>query len=121
MTNKPVRYLVNSHWHWDHWGGNEAFAKAYPGLQIITHEKTLAMMRDVEPRWNEKGVTEELPGFVAEQEKQLADAKAKGLAADRIQRFSARVSANRDFMQQKQSLHKTYPTKTFADKMMMIV
>src|ERR1051325_8631434 len=35
LSTKPVRYLVNSHWHWDHWGGNDVFEKAFPGLQII--------------------------------------------------------------------------------------
>ena len=23
ITNKPIKYLVNSHWHGDHTGGNE--------------------------------------------------------------------------------------------------
>src|SRR5579884_1744828 len=38
LTNRPVRYVVNSHWHWDHWYGTEVYAKAFPGLQVITHE-----------------------------------------------------------------------------------
>ena len=25
LTDKPVRYLVNSHWHWDHWYGAETY------------------------------------------------------------------------------------------------
>jgi glyoxylase-like metal-dependent hydrolase (beta-lactamase superfamily II) len=35
LTDKPVRTLINSHWHMDHWGGNDAYAKAFPGLQIV--------------------------------------------------------------------------------------
>src|ERR1700722_10749511 len=27
MTDQPVRYLVNSHWHWDHWYGSEVYRK----------------------------------------------------------------------------------------------
>ena len=49
LTDKPVRYLVNSHWHWDHWGGNQVFLEANPALQIISHEKNLEMMATVEP------------------------------------------------------------------------
>ena len=56
LTDKPVRYLVNSHWHWDHWGGNQTYLAAFPGLQIITHEKTRELMLTVEPRWNDKGL-----------------------------------------------------------------
>ena len=40
MTTKPVRVLINSHWHMDHWLGNAAYADAFPGLQIIATTET---------------------------------------------------------------------------------
>lgn len=39
-TNRPVRYIVNTHHHGDHTTGNEAFLAAYPGAEIIGHMKT---------------------------------------------------------------------------------
>ena len=36
IPNKPIRYLVNTHHHWDHSGGIRAFAAE--GATIVTHE-----------------------------------------------------------------------------------
>jgi cyclase len=44
LTNKPVRVLINSHWHMDHWMGNAAYADAFPGLQIIATTETRDFM-----------------------------------------------------------------------------
>ena len=35
ITNKPVRYVVNTHFHYDHTDGNSVFG---PEVQIIAHE-----------------------------------------------------------------------------------
>ena len=43
-TDKPVRYVVNTHWHYDHNGGNSAYVEAYPNVVIIAHSETRAMM-----------------------------------------------------------------------------
>src|SRR5262245_64292870 len=40
VTPKPVTILINSHWHQDHWSGNDEYAKAFPGLRIIATERT---------------------------------------------------------------------------------
>jgi len=36
VTDKPVRFLVNTHWHFDHTGGNENIGKA--GSIIVAHD-----------------------------------------------------------------------------------
>jgi cyclase len=36
ISDKPIRWLINTHWHSDHTGGNENLAKA--GAMIFAHE-----------------------------------------------------------------------------------
>ena len=38
ISRQPVRYLVNTHWHWDHVGGDGLFGKA--GAVIFSSEQT---------------------------------------------------------------------------------
>src|SRR5215213_3983074 len=40
LTDKPVRYVINTHWHDDHIMGNVAYREAFPGADFIAHEKT---------------------------------------------------------------------------------
>jgi len=42
VTNKPVRFVVNTHWHFDHTGGNENLGKT--GAVIIAHENVRKRM-----------------------------------------------------------------------------
>lgn len=42
ITDEPLRYVVNTHWHWDHTGGNENFGLA--GKTIVAHENTYVRM-----------------------------------------------------------------------------
>ncbi|MEX2283756.1 MAG: MBL fold metallo-hydrolase [Gemmatimonadota bacterium] len=41
ITSKPVRYVVNTHFHFDHAHGNQIYA---PGVEILGHEFTHQML-----------------------------------------------------------------------------
>ena len=42
LTDKPLRFVVNTHWHGDHTGGNENMGKA--GALIVAHENVRKRM-----------------------------------------------------------------------------
>ena len=50
ITDKPIRFLVNTHWHGDHVGGNENFA--HGGTVIVAHEAVRERMSIRQDRGN---------------------------------------------------------------------
>ena len=40
MTKQPIRKIINTHFHWDHWQGNEVYANANPGVEVVASEHT---------------------------------------------------------------------------------
>jgi len=69
-TQKPVAWLVNTHWHFDHTAGNAAYAAAFPGLQIVAHEHTAKLIASFNP-----GAIERYPGRQQRFEKMLQSGK----------------------------------------------
>ena len=64
ITDKPIKYAINTHWHTDHVGGNEAFL---PQTTIISHEFTRKIIA--------KRRKEQEEGKVDESLKQLGEFK----------------------------------------------
>jgi glyoxylase-like metal-dependent hydrolase (beta-lactamase superfamily II) len=44
LSDKPIRYILNTHVHRDHAGANEPILKASPGAKIVAHENVLKVM-----------------------------------------------------------------------------
>src|SRR5688572_31631855 len=42
ITDRPVRFVLNTHWHFDHTGGNENMGKA--GALVIAHDNVRRRM-----------------------------------------------------------------------------
>jgi glyoxylase-like metal-dependent hydrolase (beta-lactamase superfamily II) len=44
LTPKPVRTIINTHWHDDHVVGNQVYRDAFPGVEIIAHARSADAM-----------------------------------------------------------------------------
>lgn len=72
LTAKPIRYLVNTHWHADHVSGNGEYKAAFPGLTIISTPETHERLSNPLPQYDDlTQMDQALPYF----KKLLADGK----------------------------------------------
>jgi len=74
MTKKPVRYIVNSHFHWDHSQGTPAYRSIAPGAQVITSVATRDLLSSEAPKRVKQSVESAL-AQLPEHRKRLEAAK----------------------------------------------
>lgn len=70
ITNNPVSFLINTHWHDDHVIGNAAWRKAYPGIRFIGHASLREYLPTTGAR-NRQGMIEGAPKFAAQMQAQM--------------------------------------------------
>jgi cyclase len=115
ITDRPVRYVVNSHWHWDHWYGSEVYAREFPGLTVVAHEATRRMMLGPALEFNRPGIESQLPAYIASLEPRLAAAEASQPPAPGAAALRRRVEDARFFLEQKRGVRHVFPSLTFSD------
>jgi glyoxylase-like metal-dependent hydrolase (beta-lactamase superfamily II) len=110
VTHKPVRYLVNTHFHYDHTQGTPEYVKQFSKLDIVASEKTKSLMAELtEKRLRES--LEKVPASIAKARENAAKAKTaeeRAYYADEAAQFQAYLNEMEDY-------HVALPTITFAD------
>lgn len=104
LTNKPIKYAVNSHYHLDHTGGNQVLAAR--GVPIIAHENVMQWQTVKNKRF--LPAPEELQKRKADAEKQLIETSAE--QADRRAQLERQIRRLDAMM----AIKLTNPTKTFS-------
>jgi cyclase len=116
LTPQPVRYVVNSHWHWDHWYGTEVYQQAFPDVRIVAHEKTRSLMMGPALEFNKPGIERQLPSYLQALENNIATA-AGNPAAPELARMKRLLADDRFFLNQKVNVHLVFPNLTYADRL----
>lgn len=121
-TTKPVRFVINTHWHDDHVMGNEAYRQAWPGVTFISHPVARdSIVAEVLPSLRVNRETE-YPGMVRRLEARLASGKtAQGTPltpADRA-RLRDQLRLYRFFLQDTRGVTVVPPDLTVADSLVL--
>jgi len=114
ITDKPVRYLVNSHYHFDHAHGNQAFPRE---VEIIGHSFTRQKLNgeigNVLEENTFRSFSDGVPTTVANLERQAASEQDSSRRAQ----LEQRAQVQRDYMNAIPEVMPTPPNITLEEKM----
>lgn len=121
LTSQPIRYVVNSHWHWDHWYGTEVYTRAFPEVKVIAHERTRALMAGPAIEFNRPGLEAQLPRYLAGIEQRIAKTETTTPMPPELPRLKRALEDGRFFLEQKKAVQHTLPTLTFANTLTLMM
>jgi cyclase len=114
VTDKPVRYLANSHFHWDHTQGDITYKKADAEIEIIASNATKQLMMTLQ-RDRLKESLDTVPGLidaVRSRQSRATTAQEREWCEDQLRQLRAYQQEMKDYPLE-------LPTLTF-DKMHVI-
>src|ERR1700681_5009518 len=110
VTTKPVRYLVNSHFHWDHTQGDAAYKAGGAKVDIIASEATKQLMTQL----SRNRLKESLDG-VPQQIDDVQARLAKATSGADKERYTELIRQLKAYQTEMKSYTLELPTITFAN------
>ena len=114
VTKQPVRKLINTHFHWDHWQGNEVYAAASSDLEIITSERTRYNLTTPDVGVGGVPYIETQLATLPKEIEQLKDEVRRAGSPELKARLEVNLQQAEAFLEELKGLKPALPTRTVA-------
>ena len=119
LTDKPIRTVVNTHWHYDHTDGNSVFG---PEVQIIATDYVRQQLATFDVLHNEPFRTSTItagPALIAGFQKQIAAEKDPQPRAALQKKLADTEAALKEFEHDKTEIKPTPPNLTYTNRLVL--
>jgi cyclase len=121
ITKQPIKRVINTHFHWDHWQGNQVYKEAYPGLEIIASERTLENL--TRPNAGNGGIPniETQREMLPKEIEKLGNELASSTDPAQKLRLESNLLQTQAYFEELKNIQPALPTRTFDKTVSLVV
>jgi glyoxylase-like metal-dependent hydrolase (beta-lactamase superfamily II) len=121
LTDKLVRYVVNTHWHDDHHAGNQVYRDAFPGVQFVGHVRTREELSTTGAE-NRRQALAAAPGFAKTLRRLVDEGKSRAGAAltgEEREAYLSDAGLVERYGRELPGVEVVYPTIAISDRLVL--
>jgi cyclase len=114
ITKMPVRKIINTHFHWDHTQGNQAYTQVNPKVEIIASERTRENLKSADAGAGGYGYIEKQLAAVPKEIEKLKDDVMRATDPAQKKRLEANLQQAEAYYVELKNIKPPLPTRTLT-------
>ena len=114
VSKKPVKKIINTHFHWDHTQGNQAYSQANPKVEIIASERTRANLASADAGVGGYGYIEKQLAAVPKEIEKLKEDVVRATDPEQKKRLEGNLRQAEAYYEELKNIKPPLPTRTLT-------